>query len=146
MLTVRSLRLLPISDHRLAFILYLILITPGVVTCLVMMATRQLLPGWGLDIPGYMLVVFMLTPAASVPWQKQHSAAASASASAIQQWSLVIQQAAFPLWAGALCAFRGPHLQPGWFVGLLALFGAGVSLGGYAGLLAGIRSPQALEV
>jgi hypothetical protein len=145
MSTVRSLRLLPIGDYRLAFILYVILVTPGVVTGLVLMGVRQLMPDWGLEMPGYMFVLFMLAPAVAVPWQKQHSTA-SASAGALQQWAPVIQQAAFPLWAGSLCAFGGPHLQPGWFVAFLALFGAVGSLGGYAALLAGIRSPQGLEV
>jgi hypothetical protein len=98
-----------------------------------------------LDIPGYLLGIFMLMPAVSVSWQQRRSAA-SASASAIQQWSPVIQQAALPLWAGPMCAFGGPHLLPVWYVGFLALVAACASLVGYYALLAGVRSPRGLEV
>jgi hypothetical protein len=144
MLTVRSLRMLPIGDHRLALLLYLILITPGLVGCLVVMGARQLSQSWGLDVPAYMLVVFLVSPAALVPWQQQQRASSSAAATAIQQWSPLIQQAAFPLWAGALCAFGGPRLQPAWFVGFLVLFGAAACVAGYVALLVGIRSPHGL--
>jgi hypothetical protein len=140
---VRSMRLLPIGEHRLALILYFVLMTPGLVACLVAMGVHQLSPHWGLGIPLYMLVVFLVTPITLVPWQQRYTNAPVAHV--VQQWAPLMQQAAWPLWAGALCAFGGPRLMPAWFLAFLLLIAIGLSIGGYVALLAGIRSPAGFD-
>jgi hypothetical protein len=137
-----SLRLLPLGSHRLALTLYVILTLPGVVTCLVVMAVRALSPNWGLDIPPYMLLVFLLAPATLVRWYKPYGVRADRL---LQQWTPALQQAAWPLWAGSLSTLRGLPYMPGWvlaYFGTLVLFFA---VFGYRALLGSIRSTAPLD-
>jgi hypothetical protein len=139
---VRSLRILPLDSHRLALTLYFILTLPGVVTCLVMMAAQALSPNWGLDIPPYMLVVFLLAPITLVRWYRPYEGRPNV---VLQQWAPALQQAAWPLWAGALCSLRGLAYMPAWFMAYLGVIALFFSVMGYRALLSGIRSTAALE-
>lgn len=139
---VRSLRLLPLDSHSLILTLYLILTVPGVVTCLVVMAAQALSPDWGLDIPPYMLLVFLAAPITLVHWYRPHEGRPNV---VLQHWAPALQQAAWPLWAGSLSSLRGLPYMPGWFLvylGVIALFFAVM---GYLALLGGIRSIAALD-
>ncbi len=42
----------------------------------------------------------------------------------MQQWAPLMQLAGWPLWAGAMSSFGGPHLMPAWFLAVLLLFAA----------------------
>jgi hypothetical protein len=139
---VRSLRILPLGSHRLALTLYFILTLPGVVTCLVVMAAQVLSPNWGLDIPPYMLVVFLLAPITLVRWYRPYEGRPNI---VLQQWAPALQQAAWPLWAGALCSLRGLPYMPSWFLAYLGVTALFFSVAGYRALLGGIRSTAALE-
>ena len=141
---VRSLRILPIGDHRLTLILYALLIVPGLTACLVATAAWHLWPRLGLHVPAYLLIVFLIAPVALAPWQRQRHAAAVA-ANSMQQWAPLMQQAAWPLWTGALGAFGGPHLMPAWFLSFLIVVAVVFTIAGYAALLAGIRAPEGFE-
>ena len=135
---VRSLRVLPLGNHRLALTLYFILMLPGGVTCLVLMAARTLSPNWGLDIPPHALVVFLIAPIMVVRWYKPYEGPPSV---VLQQWVPALQQAAWPLWAGGLCSVPSDS----WFVAYLASLALTFSAFGYAALLGGIRSTTALD-
>lgn len=139
---VRSLRILPLDSHRLALTLYFILTLPGVVTCLVVMAAQALSPNWGLDIPPYLLVVFLLAPITLVRWYRPYEGRPNV---VLQQWAPALQQAAWPLWAGALCSLRGLPYMPAWFMAYLGIIALFFALMGYRALLGGIRSTGALE-
>lgn len=139
---VRSLRILPLGSHRLASMLYFILTLPGVVACLVVMAARALSPNWGLDIPPYMLVVFLLTPSTLVRWHKPYEGHPNV---VLQQWAPALQQAAWPLWAGGFSAASGLPYMPAWFLAYLGTFTLFFSVAGYRALLGGIRSTAALD-
>jgi hypothetical protein len=140
----RLLRLLPVNPHRLALILYAILITPGVTACLVAMGVNALMPQLGMAVPPYLLVVFLATPVTVIPWQPQRYVA-SAAVNEVQQWAPLMQLAAFPMWSGSLCAFGGPHLMPAWFLSIIALVAVGFAVASYFALLVGIRSPSGFE-
>lgn len=137
---VRSMRLLPLDSRWLALIVHFTVMTPGVVTCLVVIGAQQLSPRVGLDIPWYMLIVFLLAPITLVRWHRPHE-----SNPMLQQWAPAMQQAAWPLWAGSFCALRGVPFMPLWFLLFLSIVTAVFSVAGYRVLLAGIRSPAGLE-
>jgi hypothetical protein len=137
---VHSMRLLPLDSRWLAFIVHLTVMTPGVVTCLVVIGAQQLSPRLGLDIPWYMLIVFLLAPITLVRWHRPQE-----SNPIIRQWAPAMQQAAWPLWAGSFCALRGVPFMPFWFLLYLSIVTALFSVAGYRVLLAGIRSPAGLE-
>jgi hypothetical protein len=141
---VRSLRILPIGAHRLTLILYALLIVPGTTACLVATAAWHLSPRLGLNVPAYMLIVFLFAPIALAPWQRQRHAAAAATNS-VQQWAPLMQQAGWPLTAGALCSFGGPQLMPAWFLAFLIVIAIAFTIAGYVALLAGIRAPEGFE-
>jgi hypothetical protein len=139
---VRSLRILPLNSHRLALTLYFILTLPGVVTCLVVIAAQALSPNWGLDIPPYLLVVFLLAPITLVRWYRPYEGRPNV---VLQQWAPALQQAAWPLWAGALCSLRGLPYMPAWFMAYLGVIALFFAVMGYRALLGRIRSTGALE-
>jgi hypothetical protein len=56
-----------------------------------------------------------------------------------------MQQAAWPISTGALCAFGGPHLMPAWFLGFLVVIAIAFTIAGYVALLSGIRAPEGFE-
>ena len=141
---VRSLRLLPIGEHRLTFILYGMLIAPGSIACLMAMVAWHLSPRLGLDLPGYMFVVFLVAPVTLVPWQQQRHAAAATSNSA-QEWAPLMQQAAWPMWVGAVCSFGAPNRIASVYVPALCVVAVAFAAAGYCALFAGIRSPHGLE-
>jgi len=137
---VRSLRILPLDGRWLAGIVHLTTITPGVVTCLVVIGAHQLSPRLGLDIPWYMLIVFLLAPVTLVRWGRPHE-----GGPILREWLPAIQQAAWPIWAGSFCALGGVPFMPLWFLLYLSVMAALFSVAGYKVLLAGIRSPAGLE-
>jgi hypothetical protein len=141
---VRSLRILPIGDHRLTLILYALLIAPGLTACLIATGAWHLSPQLGIDVPAYLLIVFLVAPVALAPWQRPRHAAAAA-VNSVQQWSPLMQQAAWPISTGALCAFGGPHLMPAWFLGFLVVIAIAFTIAGYVALLSGIRAPEGFE-
>jgi hypothetical protein len=141
---VRSLRMLPIGEQRLTFILYGLLIAPGTIACLATLGIYQLSPRLGLDVPPYLLIVFLLAPVTLVPWQSQRHAAARA-AHGVQEWAPLIQQAAWSIWVGSVCTFAVPNLAPSVLAPLLSLVAIGCAAAGYGALFAGIRSPEAFE-
>jgi hypothetical protein len=63
----------------------------------------------------------------------------------LQQWTPALQQAAWPLWAGALCSLRGLPYMPAWFMAYLGVIALFFAVMGYRALLGGIRSTTALE-
>jgi hypothetical protein len=135
---IRSLRILPITGHRLALALYLTMMMPGVLACLVVSMAQHLSPDWGLDIPVYMLVVLLPAPVTLIRWQ-------AAPLYLPQHWAPAMQQALWPTWAGAFFALRGLPFVTTWFLFCLAVIAALFSVIAYRALLAGIRSPAALE-
>jgi hypothetical protein len=139
---VYSLRILPITGHRLVFALYLAMILPGVLACVALSAAHHLSPNWGLGIPGYMLVVFLPAPLTLVLWERP---AGSRPHSLPLLWGPTIQQAVWPAWAGVFCAMLGLPFMPTWFFVYLAALAALFSTAAYRALLAGIHSPTTLE-
>src|SRR6185295_933337 len=128
--STRLLRLLPINPHRLALILYAILIAPGTTACFVATGLHALVPQLGMAVPVYLLIVFLATPVIVIPWQAQRYAGTRA-ASDLQQWAPLMQLAAFPLWSGSLSAFGGPHLMPAWFLSVVVLMAVGFAIASY---------------
>jgi hypothetical protein len=139
---IRSLRILPITGHRLALALYLTMTMPGVLACLLVSMAQHLSPDWGLDIPGYMLVVFLPAPVTLIRW---HRPPEGDPIYLPQQWAPAMQQAMWPAWAGAFCALRGLPFMPTWFFLYLAAIAALFSVAAYRALLAGIQSPAELQ-
>ena len=137
---VRSLRILPLDGRWLALIVHFTVMTPGVVTCLVVIVAQQLSPHLGLDIPWHMLIVFLLAPITLVSWNSPYQ-----TNQPPQQWAAAMQQATWILWAGSLSALRGIHFMPAWFLWYLATLAAVFAVAGYRALLAGVRSPAGLE-
>jgi len=45
------------------------MILPGVLACVALSTAQHFSPGWGLDIPGYMLVVFLPAPVTLIRWE-----------------------------------------------------------------------------
>ena len=137
---VRSLRILPLDGRWLALIVHFTVMTPGVVTCLVVIVAQRLSPHLGLDIPWHMLIIFLLAPITLVSWNSPYQANQPP-----QQWAPAMQQATWILWAGSLSALRGIHFMPAWFLLYLATLAAVFAVSSYRALLAGIRSPGGLE-
>ena len=138
---VSSLRILPLEGRWLAWIVYCTLMTPGVITCLVLIGAQWLSPRIGLDIPSYMLFVFLLAPITLVRWDLPRE-----TQPILQVWAPAVQQAVWPMWVGSFCALRGVPFMPAWFLLYLAIAAACIVFAGYKALLAGIRSPASLEV
>jgi hypothetical protein len=139
---VFSLRLLPITGRQLAFALYLAMILPGVLACVALSTAHHLSPNWGLDIPGYMLVVFLPAPVTLIRWEhptgdRPHYLP--------QLSGPAIQQGVWPAWAGVFGSMCGLPFMPTWFFIYVAALAALFSLAAYRTLLAGTRSPTALE-
>jgi hypothetical protein len=139
---VFSLRLLPITGYQLVFALYLAMILPGVLTCVALSTVQHFAPGWGIDIPGYMLVVFLPAPVTLIRWERptgdgQHSPP--------QLLRPATQQALWPVWAGVFCSMCALPFTPTWFFVYLAALAALFSLAAYRTLLAGTRSPTTFE-
>jgi hypothetical protein len=141
---VQSLRALPIGVHRLTLILYGLSIAPGTIACLITMGAHQLSPRVGLGLPPYLLIVFLVAPVTLVSWRSQRHAAAAAATS-VQEWAPLMQQAAWPVWVGAVCTFGAPYLAPGLFAPLLSLVAIGFAIAGYGALFASLRSSDGLE-
>jgi hypothetical protein len=141
---VRSMRILPIGPHHLALVLYASLVAPAFIACLVATIVWESWPWLGIHVPAYLFVAFFAAPVTLVPWQRERHAA-SATSKSVQQWTPVMQQAAWPMLAGSLCSFGGPGLMPAWYLTGLMLFAVGIAVAGYFALLAGIRSPEGFE-
>jgi hypothetical protein len=139
---VSSLRVLPITGHRLVLALYLAMVLPGVLACLALSTAHHFSSSLGLDIPGYMLVVFLAAPVTLIRWQRSAEAHLSYLP---QQWGPVMQQAVWPAWAGVFCVIGGLQFMPSWFVVYLATLAVLFCITSYRALLAGIRSPATLE-
>jgi len=139
---VFSFRLLPMTGHQLVFALYLAMILPGVLACLALSTAQHFSPSWGLDIPGYMLVVFLPAPVTLVRWERP---AGDRPHYLPQLWGPAIQQAVWPAWAGVFCSMCGLPFMPTWFFIYVAALAALFSMAAYRALLAGIRSPTTLE-
>jgi hypothetical protein len=140
---VRSLRILPVTGHQLALTLYLAMIMPGVLTCLLVSTAHTLTPDLGLDIPWYLLVVFLPAPVTLIRWQ---SPAENDPYYLPQHWTPALQQAVWPAWAYAFCTLPGFQLiMPTWSFLYLAILAAAFSIVGYRTILAGIRSPTRFE-
>jgi hypothetical protein len=101
----------------------------------VIICAQQLSPRVGLDIPCYVLIVFLLAPITLVRWQRPPEASPI-----LREWVPAIQQAAWTLWAGSFCALGGVTLLP-WFPLYFTIVAALFFLAGYRALLAVIRSP-----
>jgi hypothetical protein len=140
MQAVAPLRALPIGRHRLTLIVYAVLIVPGVTACTISSVVHWLVPQLGITVPPYMLMVFLATPAVVFPWQHQRQMASQA-AYGVQRWAPLMQLAAWPLWAGALFSFGGPHLMPAWFLTVLLIFAAAFIAASYGVLLVSINQP-----
>lgn len=145
MSAITSMRVLPISDRRLALILFGILAAPGAVACFVATAVWHLSPRWGIYVPYYMLVAFLIAPLTLVPWQRNRLSA-SPTVESIQQWSPVLQQIVWPGWAGSVAAIGASRLLPVWSLTVLVITAAGLLLAGYFVLLSGIRSASVGEL
>jgi len=104
---VYSLRILPITGHRLVFALYLAMILPGVLTCLALSTAQHFSPGWGLNIPVYMLVVFLPAPMTLIRRERPAT-----------------QQVEWPTWAGVFCSMCCLPFTPTWFFVYLAALAA----------------------
>lgn len=139
---VFSLRLLPITGRQLVFALYLAMILPGVLACAALSTAQHISPNWGLDIPGYMLVVFLPAPVTLIRWERP---AEDRSHSLPQFLRPATQQALWPAWAGVFSSMCGLPFMPTWFFVYLAALAALFSIVAYRALLAGIRSPATLE-
>jgi hypothetical protein len=137
---VGSFRILPLDGRWLALVVYLTTMTPGVVTCLVVIGAQRLSPRLDLDIPWYMLIVFLLAPITLVRGDRPHE-----GSPIFREWVPAIQQAAWSIWAGSFCALRGVPYMPAWFLLYLSIVAAVFVFAGYKALLAGIRSPAGLE-
>jgi hypothetical protein len=138
---VSSLRILPLEGRWLAWIVYCTLMTPGVITCLVLIGAQWLSPRIGLDIPSYMLLVFLLAPITLVRWDLPRE-----TQPILQVWAPAAQQAVWPMWVGSFCALRGVPFMPVWFLLYLSIAVTFIVFAGYKALLAGIRSPAGLEI
>ena len=139
---VYSLRLLPITGRQLVFALYLAMILPGVLACVALSTAHHFSPSWGLDIPGYMLVVFLPAPVTLIRWERP---AGDRPHSLPQLLRPATQQAVWPAWAGVFSSMCGLPFMPTWFFVYLAALAALFSIAAYRALLAGIRSPTTLE-
>ncbi len=139
---VFSLRLLPITGRQLVFALYLAMILPGVLACVALSTAQHFSPSWGLDIPGYMLVVFLPAPVTLIRWERP---AGDRSHSLPQFLRPATQQALWPAWAGVFSSMCGLPFRPTWFFVYLAALAALFSIAAYRALLAGIRAPTTLE-
>jgi hypothetical protein len=139
---VFSLRLLPITGRQLVFALYLAMILPGVLACLVLSTAQHFSPSWGLDIPGYMLVVFLPAPVTLIRWERP---AGDHSHSLPQFLRPATQQALWPAWAGVFSSMCGLPFMPTWFFVYLVALAALFSIAAYRALLTGIRAPTTLE-
>jgi hypothetical protein len=139
--SVSSLRILPLEGRWLAWIVYFTLMTPGVITCLVLIVAQWLSPRIGLDIPSYMLFVFLLAPITLVRWDLPRE-----TQPILQVWAPAVQQAVWPMWVGSFCALRGVPFMPVWFLLYLSIAATCIVFAGYKALLAGIRSPASLEI
>lgn len=142
--SAQSLRLLPLGAHRLAIILYAILIVPGISACLFATGLNALVPQLGVHVPFYLFVVLLATPATAIPWQPQRYAPGPA-VNSIQQWAPMMQLTSLPMWGALLSVLDGPWLMSATFLGITITVAVGVIVSSYFPLLARIRSPAAFE-
>jgi len=139
---VYSLRVLPVTGHRLVLALYLAMVLPGVLACLALSTARHFSSNLGLDVPTYMLVVFLAAPVTLIRWQRSAQVHPSHLP---QQWGPAMQHAVWPAWAGVFCAMRGVQFMPVWLFVYLAALAVLFFITSYRALLAGIRSPATFE-
>jgi len=139
---VLSFRMLPIGDHRLTFILNALLMAPGVIACLLTIAVWHVWPGLGLDLPPYLLLIFLIAPVGLMSWQQRRQVAA-AGPNTLRELGPLMQQIAWPIWLGSLSTF--PRLPSGAVLPVLAVLTVGFGVFGYYALLAGVRSTDGFE-
>jgi hypothetical protein len=140
---VGAMQCLPIGRHALAFIVCVVLMVPGIFTCLLAAAAHQVNPAWGVPIPLIFFPVFTIVPALMVPWQSVESSHVVASTA--QRWTPMFQLATWPLWAVPFYSLALTNVLPSWFnfvaVAIMLVF-AGT---GYFAVLLRIRSGSGFE-
>jgi hypothetical protein len=143
MLAVGAMQCLPIGQRTLALIVCVVLMVPGIFTCLFAAAAHQVNSAWGVPIPLIIILVFTIIPALMVPWQSVESS--HSVASTLQRWTPMFQLAMWPLWAVPFLSLPPTKLYPSWFnivaVAILLVF-AGI---GYFAVLLHIRSGSGFE-
>jgi len=138
-----ALQCLPIRSSMLALVVCLALMAPVVVASVAATVVNSIVPDWGITIPLYMIPVFAIVPALEISWYPVQTN--SAVASAVQQWTPIMQVVAWPLWTGSFMSLELTRLLPAWF-GVLAVGAAAVlALVAYTRVLLRIRSGLGLE-
>jgi len=138
-----ALQCLPIRSSKLALVVCLALMAPVVVASIAATVVNSIVPDWGITIPLYMIPVFAIVPALEISWYPVQTN--SAVASAVQQWTPIMQVVAWPLWTGSFMSLELTRLLPAWF-GVLAVGAAAVlALVAYTRVLLRIRSGLGLE-
>jgi hypothetical protein len=140
---VGAMQCLPIGRHALALIVCVVLMVPGIFTCLLAAAAHQVNPAWGVPIPLIFIPVFTIIPALTVPWKTPESSHVIASTA--QRWAPMFQLAIWPLWAAPFLSLAFTKLPLPWFnfvaVAILLVFAAT----GYFAVLLHIRSGTGFE-
>ena len=141
--SVGALRCLPIRTSMLALVICLALMAPVVFASVAATAVNAVVPEWGIAIPLYMVPVFAIVPALEISWY--HVETSHPVASAVQQWTPIMQIVAWPLWTGSFLSLALTRLMPTWFE--MTAVGAATVLAvvAYGMVLSRIRSGAGLE-
>jgi hypothetical protein len=115
---------------------------PGLIACLLTIAVWHVWPRLGLDLPPYLLLIFLIAPVALMSWQQRRQVAA-AGPNTLRELAPLMQQVAWPIWLGSLSTF--PRLPSGAVLPVLAVLTVGFGVFGYYALLAGVRSTDGFE-
>jgi hypothetical protein len=135
--SLRTLRSLPVGDHRLAGIVYCIVAAPGLLTCIAAESAHQLWPALGIGIPAYLLTVFAIMPAAL--FQRQTPAQGYPVVANLASWAPFTQVFFWPLWTGTLFRLMLSPRLPAWTAGIAAIAVLALLIGGYLATLRAIR-------
>jgi hypothetical protein len=127
----------------LALVVCLALMAPVVLTSVAATAVNAVVPEWGIAIPLYMVPVFAIVPALEISWY--HVETSHPVASAVQQWTPIMQIVAWPLWTGSFLSLALTRLMPAWFEIIAVGAAAVLAVVAYGMVLSRIRSGVGLE-
>jgi hypothetical protein len=135
--SLRTLRSLPVSDYRLAGIVYCIVAAPGLLTCIADLGVRQLWPALGIGIPAYLLTVFAIVP--PIVLQRRTPAQGYPVVAHLSSWAPFTHVFFLPLWTSALARLALSQRLPAWSAGIVIIAVLALLFGGYLATLHAIR-------
>ena len=141
--SLRTLRSLPVSDYRLAGIVYCIVVAPGLLTCIADLSIHQLWSDLGIRIPAYLLWMFAIVP--PILLQRRTPAQGYPVVAHLSSWAPFTQVFFLPLWTSAVARLALSQRLPAWSASIVVIAVLALLFGGYLATLRAIRRDIEIE-